>query len=527
MKRGREILYLFLFLVVVVCSSLPNVFADWDVIAIYNVKNWDNWQSAKFTIPENAGKIRLTFDITVDNPSGKYALYGTLIDENSNKWEFQGTQGFEQVFEFENIDGTVNLSLLMTLAHATLTVEYFVLEPIEWSEVSFPSNIKSLDYTLKHIFLFEFLDCVIYENLEYDIINVNYQDNYFDYRLTSTYRIIEDNENPINGIKLYFNNNTIKEYLFSKSKDFEISVSKRAGVSDGKIFEILSGLSEINNSTILYGDKGEMIFQYFGGVDYVPLIWNWYYEPRDDYTLTYEYNSSDGLFECYKCSYLEEGSSDAYFIDVENGLFIYDKYMIKPIVTNFETWNKKYEILKLNEAVYFNNFRNMVISFPDKSPIVQLSLQENTINYGDSLNILGNIDPVPEDKITIILTSPVIFRDSDVNRKMLLVVIVDKNGDFNIRLNNLTDFGIWYVQAFYEGDLVYKEIKSKKLSFTVSEYKTEEASTEEETSVEESTETIESEPQNRIPGYPLTGILLGLISLIILVNRNDQVMGRG
>ena len=76
-------------------------------------------------VPENAEKIRLTFDITVDNPSGKYALYGTLINEKNEKWEFQETQGLTQIIEFNNVTGNINLSLLMTLAHADLTIEWF------------------------------------------------------------------------------------------------------------------------------------------------------------------------------------------------------------------------------------------------------------------------------------------------------------------------------------------------------------------------------------------------------------------
>lgn len=128
MKFGRSLFLLTLGICltfVISALPLPCAHGKWNIISIYKVKNSDNFQSAKFTVPENAEKIRLTFDITVDNPSGKYVLMGTLIDEKNEKWEFQETQGLTKTIEFNDVTGSINLSLLMMLAHADLTIEWF------------------------------------------------------------------------------------------------------------------------------------------------------------------------------------------------------------------------------------------------------------------------------------------------------------------------------------------------------------------------------------------------------------------
>lgn len=106
-------------------EPFPFARGDWNVINIYQVRNSESFQSAKFTVPANAEKIRLTFDITVDNISGSYVLLGTLRNDNNDEWKFQETQGLLKTFEFDDVTGSINLSLLLTLAHAELTVEWY------------------------------------------------------------------------------------------------------------------------------------------------------------------------------------------------------------------------------------------------------------------------------------------------------------------------------------------------------------------------------------------------------------------
>ena len=92
---------------------IPVAIAKWTVVSIFEVKNMDSFQSARLTIPDNAEKIRLTFEIIIDNPSGQYVLMGSLLNEEYHKWEFQETQGLTQVLEFNDVTGTINLSLLL------------------------------------------------------------------------------------------------------------------------------------------------------------------------------------------------------------------------------------------------------------------------------------------------------------------------------------------------------------------------------------------------------------------------------
>lgn len=124
-EKNQLRLLLSALLAVIVVSSIPVVYARWTTVAIYEVRNQDDFQSAKFTVPETAEKIRLTFDITAQYPSGGYALVGSLLDENNVKKDFQVTSGLSHSFEFEGLTGDINLSVLLTLASAELTVEWY------------------------------------------------------------------------------------------------------------------------------------------------------------------------------------------------------------------------------------------------------------------------------------------------------------------------------------------------------------------------------------------------------------------
>jgi hypothetical protein len=131
MKTKKNLLLLTLSIIVTlgVFSIIPNIYAGWTTLATYEVKNQDDFQSAKFTAPETAEKIRLTFDITAQYPSGGYALVGSLLDEYNVKKDFQETSGLSHTFEFEGLAGDINLSVLLTLASAELTVEWYGVLP--------------------------------------------------------------------------------------------------------------------------------------------------------------------------------------------------------------------------------------------------------------------------------------------------------------------------------------------------------------------------------------------------------------
>ena len=480
--------------------------SGWTDVNVFEVKNMDGFQSARFSIPDNAEKIRLTFEIIIDNPSGKYTLYGTLLNEENEKWEFQENQGFTHVMEYNDVTGTINLSLLLTLAHGTLTVEWYVSEPKTLVEADFPSDFRSIEYVQKHRVLGEVYDYIIYEYLEYGIININIAEGYFDYTLTRTYEIIKENGIEINGFKLYYEDTMVEEHPFSKNQNYQVSVSRRVNIEEGIILSTLSDSPTIDTAVITYGEgeQREVVFEYYRTDNYIPMAWKWYYEDVSDYDNIIDYSEDGSVYECYETIYSEDDDHGINYIMVDAGVYLYSKSVTHIDIEN--SYLKVSLVNELTEIVYWNNVEDVEISFHKEAPELSFSVQKNSISAGESQLVIGNINPVPEDDITIILTSPVTFSGSEIKRKLMITTTADQNGDFNINLNLMNDVGTWYIQAIYEGNLYMNEIKSPNLSFQV---------VNPETNASEDKSTA----NGGIPSFPSGSILLGIAVGLILYSR--------